>query len=1030
MHRWFHSRPMINPPYGVPMKRKTSFSRSTRIAWRLAAASVLSLASQLLVTSAANAQQAGVIAGTVLHERTQQPIADATISVEGTDLRATSDAQGRFRLTGVPGSSAQIVVRRIGFRPAEQRVAVGTTTARITLADRAVELNEVVVTGTVGETTRRSVANAVSKIDAAAVVATQPVRSFQDLLTGRATGVSVVGSSGQAGSGARIRVRGASSLSLANNPLIYVDGIRVDNAQGTGPTSQGFGSQPISRWNDFDPDDIESIEVIKGPAAATLYGTEASNGVIQIITKRGSSGKPTWNVIARYGSNWVPNWENRFYENYGTVPRAGGGRDTVTITPTQLNDSLRANFGNDILRTGTLQDLQVSVSGGSPLFRYYLGGNQERNEGVERDNQVRRTNLRANFSSSPDASWDLQASVGYMTGRTDMPWEAGGGGAMWATYFASPTFLAVNGSPQLGFRSGPPDVYYQSNETFQESDRFTGSVTLNHRPVSWFNHRLIVGRDRLNEDNQEIAPRNDVLGRKYASFRYLTDPTAGYIDASTRQVISNTFDYAANVPLTFGSWRSITSAGGQFYGRRVALRAFGADSFAVGGIATLSLGANRYIGNDDVIENNTVGGYIQEQLVWNNRLFITGALRADDNSAFGTNFDVVKYPKLSASYVISEEPAFRIPSLFNTLRLRAAYGGSGLQPGSFDAIRTYSLGGTGGTVTPASPGNPDLGPERSTELEIGFDAGLFDDRLGAEVTYFDGTTRDAILARLAPPSAGFPGFQFFNAGRVDRSGLEYMIRAQPLSTAMAVLDLTLSASTNKYVIRSLGADDRVSLSSVIQHVVGYAPGAWWDRRVVSAEKDANNRVIASSRMCDDGKGGVVSCAGAPRVFLGNSIPTREGSLSAGLTLLQNFRVNAFFDWRGGYKKLDGNRRVRCNLFNLCRENWYPGEFDAVTLAETQGGTQFIYNLVHDASFTRFRELSLTYTVPARLTQNLGASRASITLAGRNLGLWTDYPGMDPEASFNSGSRGGAFGQWEQNVLPQVRQFVTTFNLSF
>lgn len=1012
------------------MKLAMSFPRLNRLLSSLAAPGVVVLV-VALAAPAVGAQQAGVIAGTVLHERTQQPIADAAISVEGTDLRATTDAQGRFRIAGVPGTTAQIVVRRIGFRPVERRVTVGTTAVQIALAERAVELNEVVVTGTVGETTRRSVANAVSKIDASKVVETQPVRSFQDLLTGRATGVSVVGSSGQAGSGSRIRVRGASSLSLGNDPLIYVDGIRVDNTQGSGPTSQGFGSRPVSRWNDFDPDDIESIEVIKGPAAATLYGTEASNGVIQIITKRGSSGKPTWNVVARYGSNWIPNWENRFFENYGTIPRAGGGRDTVTITVPQLNDSLRAHFGNDIFRTGTLQDLQVSVSGGSPLFRFYLGGNQERNEGVELDNQVRRTNLRANFSSTPSASWDLQASVGYMTGRTDIPWEAGGGGATWATYFSSPAFLAVNGSRQLGFRSGPPNVYYQSNETFQEADRFTGSITLNHRPASWFNHRLIVGRDRLNEDNQEIAPRNDVLGKTYPSFSYLTDPGAGYIDASTRQVISNTFDYAANVPLSLGrSWRSITSAGGQYYGRRVAVRALGADSFAVGGIATLSLGANRYITNDDVIENNTVGGYIQEQLVWNNRLFVTGALRADDNSAFGTNFDVVKYPKLSVSYVVSEEPAIPLPSLFNTLRLRAAYGGSGLQPGAFDAIRTYSLGGTGGTVTPSSPGNPDLGPERSTEIEVGFDAGLFDDRLGFDVTYFDGTTRDAILARLAPPSAGFPGLQIFNAGRVDRSGLEYLIRAQPLSTSLAVLDLTLSASTNEYVIRSLGADDRVSVSSVIQHVVGYAPGAWWDRRVVSAEKDANNRVIASSRMCDDGKGGVVSCAVAPRVFLGNSVPTREGSLTAGLTLLQSFRINAFFDWRGGYKKLDGNRRVRCNLFNLCRENWYPGEFDAVTLAETQGGTQFIYNLVRDASFTRFRELALTYTIPTRLAQNLGASRASITVAGRNLGLWTDYPGIDPEASFNAGSRGGAFGQWEQNVLPQVRQFVTTFNLSF
>jgi hypothetical protein len=194
--------------------------------------------------------------------------------------------------------------------------------------------------------------------------------------------------------------------------------------------------------------------------------------------------------------------------------------------------------------------------------------------------------------------------------------------------------------------------------------------------------------------------------------------------------------------------------------------------------------------------------------------------------------------------------------------------------------------------------------------------------------------------------------------------------------------------------------------------------------------DASGDVDFDTLLCDDGMGGDTTCVDAPRVFLGNSVPTNEGSFGAGLTLFQNLRINALVDWRGGYKKLDGDRRVRCNLFGLCRENFFPNEFDAITMAEVQGGSAFTYNLIRDASFTRLREVSVTYTLPPMLTQYLRTTRASITLAGRNLGLWTDYPGMDPEASFNSGTRGGAYGQWEQNVLPQSRQFVTTFNLSF
>ena len=1002
--------------------------------WRTARAAVLAVALGLATATPVWAQQ-GVIAGTVV-TRSAQPLPNVQVAVTGTQLGTTTDAQGRFRITGATGGTVTVAFRRIGYQPVDQQVQVGTTDLRVTMPERAIELGEVVVTGTAGVAEKRAIGNSVTTVNAAEVTATQPVKNFQDLLTGRASGVSVVASSGQVGSGARIRVRGASSLSLPNDPLIYVDGIRVDNAQATGPVNQAFGSRSVSRWNDFNPDDIESIEVIKGPAAATLYGTEASNGVIQIITKRGAAGRPTWNFTARVGGNFFHDWEDRLYTNWGSVPNAAGGRDTVFVTPSQLNDSLQRNFGRDIFRTGISQDYQLSVAGGTSALRYYVGGGFEEAEGVEYDNSLRRSNLRANVAVSPGGSWDIQSSMAYTTGRTYVPLESGGGGLTWATYFASPGFMYSGSNPgnnQLGFRSGPPEIYDRVFNIFQDADRFTGSLTLNHRPASWFDHRVIVGVDRLTEDNQEQAPRNDVIGGTYSSFSYVGgDGGGGYVDVWTRNSTNTTFDYVANGTFSFGpAWRSVTSAGGQYYGRRVHNRNLYGEGFPAAGITAVTGAAIQQFGQDELFENNTVGGFIQEQVIWNDRLFLTAAVRTDDNSAFGTNFDAVTYPKFSASWVVSEEPAIGLPELLNTFRLRGAYGASGLQPGAFDAIRTYTP--VGGQVTPLSPGNPDLGPERSTELELGFDAGLFDDRFGAEVTWFNGSTKDAILSRSAAPSEGFAGLQFFNAGQVDRSGFEWLLRGQPVQTDNVALDLTLSGSTNKYEIKSLGGDAQlVSVSNVIQHVVGYAPGAWWDRRVVSADKtvNPNGTVTLSNVLCDDGKGGTVACASAPRVFLGNSVPTYEGSFTAGLTLFRDIRINAFIDWRGGYKKLDGNRRVRCNLFALCRENYFPAEVDAVDLVEIQGGTGYTYNLIQDASFTRFRELSVTYTLPSRLLGSTGATRASITLAGRNLGLWTDYEGLEPEASFNGGTRGGAFGQWEQNVLPQLRQLVATVNLSF
>lgn len=989
----------------------------------------------------ARAQGTGTIAGTVVNEKNGSPIGDAQLVVEGRNIGTTSDAAGRFRLAGLTGTGqVQITVRRIGFLPRTVGANIGDANVRIALSERAMELTSVVVTGTAGVAEKRAIGNAVSTVNAAEVVATQPVNSFQDLLNGRASGVSIVASSGQVGTGSRIRVRGASSLSLSNDPLIYVDGVRVDNTQASGPANQAFGSASISRWNDFSPDDIESIEVIKGPAAATLYGTEASNGVIQIITKKGAAGRPVWNVTARGGASWVPNWLTRFDDNYGTVPRAGSttALDTVSISTRQLNDSLNARFGNDIFTTGQLQDLQLSVSGGTSAVRYYVGGGYEENQGAERVNRLRRTNLRVNLQANPSPSIDVQTSLGYTTGRTYLPYESGGGGATWATYFSSPSFLYGGvgvpsrnpNNPQLGFRSGPPNAYYEAYDIFQDADRFTGSFQFTNRPTKWLNHRLIVGLDRLAENNEDRTPRNDIIAATYASFAGAGLPTAGSIFTSTRDVTLTSYDYVANAEFQLSPrLKSVTSGGGQIYLRQTRFRSISGSTFPAVGLTSISSAAIRNVGSDELTQNNTVGAFIQQQFVWNDRFFLTGAIRTDDNSAFGTNFDAVTYPKLSASWVLSEEPSLPIPAFVDQLRVRAAYGASGLQPGAFDAIRTYTA--AGGFLTPSSAGNRDLGPERSTELELGFDASLWSDRVGMEVTYFNGTTRDAILSRQAPPSNGFPGLQLFNAGQVDRNGLEWLLRGTPLRRENIALDLTLSGSFNGYNIASLGTGtDFVSLSSNIGHRVGYAPGAWWDRRIVSADYNATTR-RATNLLCDDGNGGTVACANAPRVFLGNSVPTQEGSFSAGLTLFKNLRVNAFVDWRGGYKKLDGNYRVRCGAFVLCRELYYPDEVeDKALLGAVQAGTAFTHHLIHDASFARFRELAATYTLPNSFARRVGASRATITVAGRNLGLWTNFPGVEPEASFNGGARGGAFGQWEQNVLPQLRQFVTTVNFNF
>lgn len=909
---------------------------------------------------------------------------------------------------------------------------------RISLTEQTVSLDEVIVTGTAGGQARRELGNAVSTINAAQVTETAPINNLQQLLNGRAPGVFVQPASGAVGSGARVRIRGASSFALGNEPLIYVDGVRVNNAPSSGPDNQGFGSRAISRMNDFNPEDIESIEIIKGPAAATLYGTEASNGVIQIITKKGTAGRPRWNLTIRHGANFLRNPEGRFETNWQAVPRQGspGVLDTVSIDIIELENAR----GTPVFRTGVLQEYDLNVGGGSDFIRYYAGAGFEHSQGAEPSNWMKKSSARVNVTVTPSPKLNVNANLGYATGPTHLSAEAGYGGRIWSVVLADARKLRLaNGQPDLrrGMHSGLPEHYDAFYRFWQEVARFTGSAQVNHQPTSWFRHRLAVGTDRTREDDHVLYPRSDdSLGKVIFGSELL-----GWREVNNRSITFTTLDYSGNLTHDFGAIRSTTSFGTQYYQTLTGFHYSWGSEFSAPGLTALSATNEARRGTrQDLEEDVTLGFFGQQQFGWRERLFLTAGLRADDNSAFGQNFDRVYYPKYSLSWVVSDEPFWRLAAI-DALKLRAAYGESGKQPVTFAALRTYAPA-TGpndvSAVTPQFLGNAELGPERGKEIEFGFDLGALDGRLGAEFTWYRKTTTDAILNRVVAPSIGIPGIQPFNAGEVRNWGNELMLRASPVDGRGFGLDLTLTLSRNNSEIIDLGGPTSVSAGGMNQHRVGFPIGAYFEQRVVSAELNAAGRAI--NVMCDDGKGGSMPCAGAngrfdgvddaPNVFLGNAIPKMEGGFNAELRFRETLRLGALFDFKSGYRKIDGNTRVRCNFFGgRCRENFFPHEFDPKRIAGIQSSNNLVDYLIDDASFTRLRELSISYEIPARLLTFGGMNRAAISLAGRNLALWTDFGGLEPEAMFLGGSRGG-FATWEQTTLPQLSQWILSLNLGF
>jgi TonB-linked SusC/RagA family outer membrane protein len=965
------------------------------------------------------AAQSRTISGTVLSGVALTPIQGADVRVQGAAAGVLTDVSGRFRLANVPNDQVTLVVRRIRYLPLAQAVTSGITDVRLLMTEATVTLDEVVVTGTAVGEQQRSIGNAVSSINVSQEIERSGVGDVGNLINARAAGVIVTSGNGRAGSGTGIAIRGRSTISLNQQPLVYIDGVRVTNDVGTGTGSQG--GRGISRLNDISPEDIESIEIIKGPAAATIYGTEASNGVVQIITKRGrASDKPRWGVSVRQGTQWFQDPEGRIPTNY--AKNASG----QILSWNAIEEE--KSRGVEIWKPGHLQSFGGTVSGGSGLVQYYLSSVYDKDQGIEPNNHLGRYTGNANLNITPGRTVDINSRVGYVTGKTHLGADYGVGTITGAMY-VSP--LALN-TPSRGFGFGyPPEVVWGVFDNTQELNRFTGSATFNHRPLSWFTQRFIAGVDQTGEDNQYLA--NFVPQQWKALFT--ASGAKGQIQQDIRNITYLSGDYSGTAKFNLTkALLSSTSFGGQYYQKRVRSSQVIGLEFPAPGLKVAAAAATRQ-GSQDFLTNTTIGFYGQEQLALNDRIFLTGAVRVDNNSAFGDNYDLATYPKVSGTWVISEEPFWKIGAI-NTLKLRAAFGQSGLQPEVFTALRTFQpVTGTGDqpAVTPQLIGNSDLKPEKGQELEVGFEGQAFN-RLSVDFTYFSKTTKDAILLRPVAPSLGFPGSQYVNIGEVSNHGLEARATLQALTRDNVTWDITANVGTTKDKIEDLGGIPFVSVPGgpTQRHVEGYPIAGMWAKRVTSATFDATTG-RATNLQCDGGPGAQpLACASAPFVFLGTITPKMTGAVSNTVTLFKRLSLYALVDFKRGNKLLNTDETIRCAIFTVCDVNMHPENYDPIYVANAQNGSslQIVNKFIQDASFSMLREVSASYSIPERLAQKAGASRASITVAGRNLHRWTSYTGLDPESRSIQNVNNPFQAAFDQGVTPTLAQFIATLNLTF
>ncbi len=961
----------------------------------------------------ATAAWATIITGTVTDQRSGLPLPGAQVIIIGTTTGAMTDDKGQYRIPGVPAGTVRLRVRLLGYGLVERTVTVQDGTPAVvnfTLSTSPLALDAVVVTGTPGGTQVREIGNAVGRIDAAEIARTSPSVNVQQVIGQRDPGVIVQPAAGMVGAGSAIRIRGTSSLSLTNQPIIYVDGVRIDNSASAGPAiRQG---RTASRLNDFNPEDIESIEIIKGPAAATLYGTEASNGVIQILTKRGKSGAPRLDVTLRTGTNYMKDPEERFRYTYGKNP------NTAQVDSFNIFDYYKQLTGKSIFTNGQLGNVDGSVSGGSDAARYFASANYGVNHGIVDYNWENTAGTRLNLSLLPSAKWKLDTYLNYSQNETRFAQAADGFGIWDMLVWSSPSLL---NTPTKGFRYANPDIAGQIDSRSKVS-RFTGGVDLRYQPTSWLTQQLKVGDDNGQTTNQVLFPRVP-----FGDVNFFGARSGGEKTLEAVTTTFNTLDYAATAKTEVHKISTATSAGAQYYRKQVSLVSAVGSNFATPDITTIG-GAASTSSGETFVENKTLGMYVQEVLGFSNRLFITGAVRGDANSAFGSDFKAAYYPKLSASWVVSEEPFFQpYTGRINSLKLRGAWGEAGQQPDVFAALRLYApQTGPGGVpvVTPSSFGNPALRPERGKELEVGFDLGLFNDRTTLTYTHYNKTTTDAIVLAPNRPSTGFPGSTVQNLGKVRNWGNELGLNVNVLNGQRVGWDFGVNYATAGNVVDDLGG---VILQSAR---VGYPVGGIFFQRIATADFSPTGSLINVT--CESAGGAPPqSCSTAPQVYWGNSTPTWWGSVTNSVTLFEKLRLGANIDFQGGFHQVDGDVAFGHTTFqNSAKVYGAPDPIFAAyqTVIPRLGLGYF------DAGFAKLRELSASYQLPSTLAGRTGAQTASVTAAWRNvMTLWQAQHDIWGTRIFDSETRvpgSSELGFTYQTVIPPTSQIVLTVRMSY
>ncbi len=956
---------------------------------------ILSILPLLLVAVLAIGQKE--VSGVITSAEDGQPVIGASILVKGTSTGTVTDIDGRYTLA-VPGDDAVLVISYTGLKTLE--ITVGNRTRIDVVMESSIAfLDEIVVTG-YGTQGRRVLTSAVSSVKAEDIQ-NLPSASVDQLVQGRAAGVQISANSGTPGGGMFVRVRGTTSITASSDPLYVIDGIPVVSAP---LESQGTGGQRTNPLADLNPADIESVEVLKDASATAIYGARAANGVVLITTKRGKksqNARVTFNAFAGNQTLWrspsdllvnAAEFEaliNESRQNNGAAP----------LYPNANSGKYDTDWNSYIFEDAPMYNADLSLSGGSDRVRYFISGNYFDQDGILKGTKFTRYTGRINLDFNATDKIKLGTSVLYSRNdRARIGNDDNISGAMGGAYFLPPNI--------------PP---------FQNDGSFT--------KFSIFENPLAV----VQYDDRQMAV-NRILANVYAEWEilpYLTFKTSGSVDyneikednyAPTQLNTGVAVGGSAVSAVTLDDnliWENILTfqkgLGGEHYltvllGQsvqtsrneftRASGQGFPSNDFRR--ITSAAIQTSSSTGTEWGIAS--LFGRINYDFA--GKYIVTVNVRRDGSSRFGEEYRWGTFPSVGVAWRLSQESFFPQGGFINELKLRGSYGITGNQSGidNFASLGLWTGGAnytTSAGTRPQQLANPNLKWEETSQIDIGLDLGILNERIVLNFDWYNKYTRDLLLEVPLPRTTGFSS-QFQNFGEVENTGWEFTINAVPFQNKDFNWEISFNVAHNKAIVRKLFAPIEIYNRSPFRLEEGQPIFSFWFHEQLFVDPQTGDPVW---RTVNGDSRTETFNTGRDRFFVGNAQPDLFGGINNTITY-KGFDFAMFWQYSLGNEQLNWTRFFmehggtrNTNFLRSQLDRWQkPGDITEVPrmAAKNYAGDLRPSRLVEDGSYIRLKNITLGYTLPSNLTQKFGIQRLRLYATGQNVITITDYSGLDPE----------------------------------